>query len=94
MWLSLFLVHSNTQWSGNWTWCHYFYINFLTSTSIFCSSLTKVVEQKGNVNFLYDFKSESHQLVFNHPSFSLPSDTTDLVTDELVVKRTIKMNKS
>ena len=38
-----------------------FYINFLTSTFIFCSSLAKVnvVKQKGNVNFLENYKSEN-----------------------------------
>ena len=54
--------------------CHPFYINFLTSTFIFCSSLAKVkiVKQKGNVNFLEDCKSENQKnVVFNHPPLLL-----------------------
>ena len=51
-------------------WRRPFYINFLTSTFIFRSSLAKVkvVKQKGNVNFSEDYKSENQKkVVFNHP---------------------------
>ena len=40
-----------------------FYINLLALTFIFCSSLAKVkvAKQKGNVNFLEDYKSEEQK---------------------------------
>ena len=69
----------------DWAWCHPFYINFLTSTFISCSTLAKVkvVKQKGNVNFLKDYKSI--------PS-PFPSDATGLVTNELVLKKNNEQN--
>lgn len=55
------------------------YINFLTSTFIFWSSFAKVkVKQKENVNFLKDY---------NHPPVLFSSDATDLVIQELVLKK-------
>ena len=65
---------SNVQCSGDWASCHPFYINFLTSTFIFRSSLAKakVVKQKGNVNFLEGYNSENQEkVVFNHPPLPL-----------------------
>ena len=47
----------------DWARCHPFYINFFTSTFISCSSLAKVnvAKQRGNVNFLEDYKSEDQK---------------------------------